>query len=275
MNHYFDSLTEIFDDNFRFHSGKLPLASWNSVIGAVCFYLIAIYCLKKWMEDRNRFDLKWVVLIHNSILSILSLTMMLGMLYEVANRFISDHYQIKCLLCDPDKKLAIGRQIGWFYIFFLSKYYEFFDTIIICLKKRPIIFLHVYHHCITLVLVFVMLENEVAVQWIAMTANCLVHVPMYFYYAISSIGFDAWWKKYITMLQITQFVADLTANSIGFLYYFQGYQCSGSLSSWIFGQTILVSFLILFILFFKSNYKKPITRSIPAGGDTSSIKKQL
>jgi len=271
------SLTEIFNDNFRFSSGKLPLATWNSVIGVVCFYLITIYCLKKWMEDRKRFDLKWVVLIHNSILSILSLTMMIGMLYEVANRFISDNYQIKCLLCDPDKKLAIGKQIGWFYIFFLSKYYELFDTVIICLKKRPIIFLHVYHHCITIVLVFVMLENEVAVQWIAMTANCLVHVPMYFYYAISSIGFDAWWKKYITMLQITQFIADLTANSIGFLYYFQGYQCSGSLSSWIFGQTILFSFLILFIFFFKSNYKKPITTSIPAGGDTSlsAIKKQL
>jgi len=156
---------------------------------------------------------------------------------------------------------------------------NFFDTIIICLRKRPIIFLHVYHHCVTLVLVFVMMKNEVAVQWIAMIANCMVHVPMYYYYAISSMGYDVWWKKYITMFQIIQFVVDLIANFFGFFYYFQGYECSGPLSSWIFGQSILFSFLVLFIFFFRETYKKKpsATTTIPAGGDSLSAnrKKQL
>jgi len=224
------------------------------------------------METRQKFEIKWVVIAHNFFLCGLSLTMMVGLLYEIGRKFVSNNYNVTCLFCDPESKLATGRQINWMYIFFLSKFYEFFDTVIICLKKRPIIFLHVYHHCITLVLVFVMLSSEVAVQWIAMTANCMVHVPMYYYYAISSLGYDAWWKKYITMFQIVQFVVDLSANSIGFLYHFQGYQCSGPISSWIFGQSILVSFLILFIIFFRDNYKKKSPG--PAGGDAGPNKKR-
>jgi fatty acid elongase 3 len=264
------NLTEIFGPNFRFQVGILPLSDWSSVIGGVSLYLFTIFGLKKWMEDKKKFDLKWVVIVHNFFLSALSLTMMIGMLYEILNKFITSNYDVKCLLCDPNQQLTTGKQIGWFYIFFLSKYYEFLDTIIICLKKRPIIFLHVYHHCITLVLVFVMLSNEVAVQWIAMTANCLVHVPMYYYYAMSSLGYEIWWKKYITMLQIIQFVIDITANSIGFVYHLTGSNCSGSLSSWVFGQSILLSFLVLFIAFFKENYKKKPTSTATTNGEVQS-----
>lgn len=34
------------------------------------------------------------------------------------------------------------------YIFYLSKYYEFVDTFILVLRKKPVIFLHVYHHAV-------------------------------------------------------------------------------------------------------------------------------
>ena len=34
------------------------------------------------------------------------------------------------------------------FIFYLSKYYEFLDTILLVLKKKPLDFLHCYHHAI-------------------------------------------------------------------------------------------------------------------------------
>jgi len=253
----FPQLTKIFNSDFRFKSGELPLADWNYVLGGISLYLVSIYLLKRWMEDKKKWDLNFVVPAHNFFLSALSLVMMIGMLFEVYKKWESTNYSHMTILCDPDKDLAVGKQIGWFYIFFLSKYYEFVDTIIICLKKRPIIFLHVYHHCITLVLVYVMMTNEVGVQWIPMAANCLVHVPMYYYYAMSSMGYNIWWKKYITKLQIIQFVMDLSSNTVGFYYQLTGKGCSGSLQSWIFGEAVLISFLVLFISFYESNYKKP------------------
>jgi len=262
-------ILDIFASHFRFAPDTFPLGNWPSVFIAIAIYLVTIFGLKRWMEDKKRYELTMVVALHNFFLSALSLTMLLGMLFEVLKIIVTNNASPETMLCDPHRKLAVGPQVGWFYIFFLSKFYELVDTVIICLKKRPIIFLHVYHHCITLALVYVMMSNEVAVQWISMTANCLVHIPMYYYYGLSALGYDVWWKKYITKLQIAQFIVTISANTIGFVYHFKGYDCSGSVQSWLFGQAILLSFLVLFILFYKSTYRKPAA----SGGDAAPQKK--
>jgi len=142
------------------------------------------------------------------------------------------------------------------YIFYLSKYYELFDTIIIILKKRPLIFLHVYHHIITMVLVYVMMDMECPVRWLPMVANCAVHVPMYYYFGVSVLGVNVWWKKYITLMQISQFIADLVGNSIAFYYYYSGYNCASTPSSVLFGQAVILSFLVLFINFYRHTYNE-------------------
>jgi len=264
---------------FRYMPGKLPLANLESVLGGITLYFVVVFGIQYFMKDRKKFELNSIVPIHNFFLSALSLIMMLGMaipLTQLLIETISSQSPTKLpltelYLCDPEARLARGPQAFWFYIFFLSKYYEFFDTVIIVLKKRPVIFLHVYHHCITVLLVFVMLENEVAVQWLASTANCSVHIPMYYYYAMSSLGKNVWWKKYITKMQIFQFVVDISANCIGFYYHLIGGKtCSGALPAWVFGQAVLISFLILFLFFYRSTYKKPSTpqnQPTPAGGE--------
>jgi len=188
----------------------------------------------------------------------------IGITWEVLKAFVSAisapgasfYSTTEAMLCDSERKFTLGVPVFWYYIFFLSKFYELFDTVIIALKKNSIIFLHVYHHCITVVLVYVMMANHVAVSWVAMSANSMVHVPMYFYYGISALGMNAWWKKYITLLQIIQFVADLLANFVGFAYHYTGHNCSGPLWAWWFGQGILFSFLLLFLQFYASSYKR-------------------
>eukprot|EP01115_Flamella_aegyptia_P004240 TRINITY_DN18574_c0_g1_i1.p1 TRINITY_DN18574_c0_g1~~TRINITY_DN18574_c0_g1_i1.p1 ORF type:complete len:257 (+),score=41.46 TRINITY_DN18574_c0_g1_i1:28-798(+) len=245
-------------ENYRFTRGLFPLSDYTSLILAVIGYLVVVGWLKEYMKQRKKFELKWIVFAHNLFLCVASLVMLLGVVYEMffimkeANSF-SD--LANTLLCDPNRRIAIGGQVVWFQLFYYSKYYEFLDTVIILLKQRPLIFLHVYHHFITAVLTFVMLDNEVPVQWIAITANASVHVPMYFYYAMSVIGYSPWWKKYMTVFQIIQFIVDISANSVGFYYHYTtNYSCSGSIESWWFGQAVLVSFLLLFINFYSKTY---------------------
>jgi hypothetical protein len=54
----------------------------------------------------------------------------------------------KSIICQNDNAPPRGRLYYWAYIFYISKYYEFADTIFLALKKKPLEFLHCYHHAI-------------------------------------------------------------------------------------------------------------------------------
>lgn len=95
-------------------------------------------------------------------------------------------------------------------------------------------------------------------QWLCSVANTIVHTIMYYYYACGAINVDVWWKKYVTSVQITQFVVDLVGNLSWAYYTLNGTQCSGSWFGFWFGMLTLFSFLVLFIqLYMKSYGKKP------------------
>jgi len=89
---------------------------------------------------------------------------------------------------------------------------------------------------------------------------------MYWYYFQAARGIRIWWKKYITVMQITQFVIDL-----GFVY-FASYtyftytyfpwmpnagKCAGEEFAAFAGMIILSSYLVLFLGFYAATYKKP------------------
>ena len=133
----------------------------------------------------------------------------------------------------------------------------------------------------TMALCYVELEGHATIQWIPVVINLFVHVIMYYYYALSSVSSKPiWWKKYLTTLQITQFVIDMFAVYFGlwivasttsdslFVYvrsfsaldrfwYVSPDECYATPTAAYFGCFILTSYLVLFIQFFYKTYKKP------------------
>jgi hypothetical protein len=106
---------------------------------------------------------------------------------------------------------------------FITRYYEFVDTILIVLKKKQsqLSFLHVYHHCVTVWLSWSWLESNLTLHWYNIylrkshnltnathrwgaSFNSLVHVVMYTYYLYSALGHNLWWKKYLTAFQLVK-----------------------------------------------------------------------
>ncbi len=66
-------------------------------------------------------------------------------------------------------------------------------------------------HVSTLVLCWTQLVDDTAAQWVPIGLNLGVHVLMYCYYALATIGQTVWWKRHLTTAQIVQFAVDVPA----------------------------------------------------------------
>lgn len=114
------------------------------------------------------------------------------------------------------------------------------------------------------------------------TLNLTVHVLMYYYYFRTASGAKIWWKRYLTTMQIIQFVIDLfIIYSCTYTFYANKYYpalpnfgtCSGGEGAAWFGCAILTSYLFLFINFYRMTYKKKAAAASSASSSTLAAKK--
>jgi len=246
--------------NFRFVPGRTPLADWDVALGASVFYVILVYGLRQLLKDSPRFESKLLSLVHNAAMFLISLACFLGLSYGIYLAYISVPDGPEVLFCDhANVQSQVGVLRFWLYIFWLSKIYEFLDTVIIVLRKGNLIFLHVYHHWITNILCFWTLYYELPDGWTACVLNAFVHIPMYLYYLLSILGFkDIWFKRYITQIQITQFVSVISMHSYSFYMHYEVKHNCHSFDVWwknAFGMAVIVSYLLLFLKFYADSYR--------------------
>ncbi|KAI9905915.1 hypothetical protein PsorP6_013574 [Peronosclerospora sorghi] len=111
------------------------------------------------------------------------------------------------------------------YLFYLSKMLDLCDTVFIILGKKwkQLSILHVYHHLTVLFVYYVTFRAaQDGDSYVTIVLNGFVHTIMYTYYFVSAHTRDIWWKKYLTRIQLIQFVA---MNVQGYLTYSR--QCRG------------------------------------------------
>ncbi|KAF0759124.1 hypothetical protein DYB37_006186 [Aphanomyces astaci] len=95
------------------------------------------------------------------------------------------------------------------WLFYISKILDFADTFFIIAGKKwkQLSFLHVYHH-LTIFSIYwlnfrALYDGDV---YLTIILNGFIHTIMYTYYFVSSHTKTIWWKKYLTTLQLIQFV---------------------------------------------------------------------
>ncbi|CAG7919299.1 unnamed protein product [Penicillium olsonii] len=254
---------------FNFAEGVTPLSTLKETTMMLVTYYVIIFGGREVMKKLPAFKLNTLFMIHNLVLTLVSGILLVLFIEQLLPTIV--RHGVFYAICDHSG--------GWtqpliilYYLNYLNKYVEFIDTIFLVLKKKPLTFLHTYHHGATALLCYTQLIGVTAVQWVPITINLLVHVVMYWYYFQSARGVRIWWKKYITMLQILQFVID-----VGFIY-FASYtyftsayfpwmpnmgKCAGEEFAAMAGIGIISSYLVLFISFYIATYNKAVKSGRP------------
>ncbi|PGH04998.1 hypothetical protein AJ80_08425 [Polytolypa hystricis UAMH7299] len=256
-------------DDFQFVQGQTPLSTFQATAAALISYYAIVFGGRELMKNRPAFKLKGAFIVHNLYLTIIS-GALLALFIEQLLPTLWRH-GVFFAICNHDGGWTKPLVVLYF-LNYITKYIELLDTVFLVLKKKPLTFLHTYHHGATALLCYTQLIGLTAVSWVPITLNLTVHVVMYWYYFQSARGIRIWWKEWVTRLQIVQFVIDL-----GFVY-FASYtyftstyftwmpnagQCAGEEFAAFSGLIILSSYLLLFISFYFATYKKTVKTGRP------------
>ncbi|EJU02010.1 GNS1/SUR4 membrane protein [Dacryopinax primogenitus] len=240
--------------------GESPISTWPVVTGWLVGYLGVIFGIREIMKPYKPLKLNGLFQIHNLFLVTVSALVLVLMLEEILPHWYKHGFF--SAICNTT---AWTPRMEFYYIVnYYIKYVELIDTVFLVLKKKPLAFLHVFHHAATALLCFTQLEGRTSVSWVVISINLAVHVLMYYYYYATAGGAKIWWKKYLTTFQIVQFVIDL------FVVYFATYSyfaatrwdapslgtCAGTEGAALFGCGLLTSYLFLFISFYINTYTK-------------------
>jgi len=254
-----------FVSKFEFEEGKTPFARTEVAVSASFIYIGVIFFLRQYMQDKQPMRLKTFAMVHNTNMLVISCVCFVGLCYGIVEKWLKGG--MECLLCDASgKETGNGPLYFWLYLFWLSKMYEFLDTVLIVLKKGNLVFLHVYHHWITSMLCFWCLYYRLPSQWVGCLLNALVHIPMYAYYLMVTLDMrGAWWKVYLTQMQITQFCLVIVVQSTSAVWHYKWSGNCVSFETWYkngLAGLVIVSYLLLFCQFYIYTYRNPPAKEV-------------
>ncbi|KAI9924236.1 hypothetical protein MW887_007186 [Aspergillus wentii] len=110
--------------------------------------------------------------------------------------------------------------IGW--VFYISKFYEVLDTMIILARGKKSSTLQTYHHAGVIICGWATMKYKSPASLVGIVLNSAVHTLMYSYFTIHSLGVSVPMsiKRSLTTIQIAQF---LTGFVWGYSYLFVKY----------------------------------------------------
>ena len=172
-----------------------PFAMSIATIG----YFSMIGVLTGYMKGRVPYKLKVPMLIYNNAQILLNMYMVYGLSAVVSYPNI---YGIN---------IPYTSNLRYFvYIHYLSKYFDYFDTLFIITRgkeKQQLSYLHVYHHStIGIIWGFLLYRGHGnGTAAFGCFINSVIHLVMYSHYLCTSLGYNNPFKKYITRAQLLQF----------------------------------------------------------------------
>lgn len=209
----------------------------------------------------------------NYFLCVLSLLMLVANVRSASNIVANNGGARVSLLCDGDSMWLHTPEKGvdmfWQLMFLWSKFAELFDTVLLVVRGRNVIFLHWYHHITVLLYCWFTTTTE-SPAIIFASMNAFVHSIMYYYYARMAQGVRPAFGRILTSIQLSQMVVG-SGCAFCFIYLnsVDPEACPGStkmaadnglLRDRMAAATVIMygSYMVLFLRFFITKYLTPV-----------------
>lgn len=137
---------------------------------AVILYLTSIYAGQNYMKSRKPFNLKWPLFAWNFGLALFSYICVLRGLVEVGLFVSKEGFLASMCTARTDNLSGF-----WVFLFLMSKFAELGDTFFLVARKRPVMFLHWYHHVTVLLFTWHAFQHDSATGRYFILMNVIVH----------------------------------------------------------------------------------------------------
>lgn len=261
LYHIFPGVSDFYT-TFEKNFDPLPVLDFmvknNYVIPVVSVlaYVLFIFFGTMLMKDKKPFDLKLPLAAWNLFLSLFSFYGAVRTVPHMVHRVATLSFEQT--VCEHVYSAYGCGAVGFAVVLFIwSKIPELVDTVFIVLRKKPLIFLHWYHHVTVLLFCWNAYVTSSAAGLYFVAMNYTVHAVMYFYYYLMAIrAVPKWFPSWIiTLMQITQMIVGTVVVGASFYYYFKGGAiyppgtCNNQPSNLAAGGIIYASYLYLFVEF--------------------------
>ena len=119
---------------FKWKTGTTPFSDLETIRTAWILYFLTILFLRRFMLDREPLKIKMLTACHNLVLLIGSILMFVGGCIGCFHAYQQGGFE-NVFVMDTSKQTGI--MFYSLYVFYLSKFYELLDTVILVLKKVP------------------------------------------------------------------------------------------------------------------------------------------
>eukprot|EP01065_Artemidia_motanka_P004972 TRINITY_DN12363_c0_g1_i1.p1 TRINITY_DN12363_c0_g1~~TRINITY_DN12363_c0_g1_i1.p1 ORF type:complete len:364 (+),score=111.90 TRINITY_DN12363_c0_g1_i1:103-1092(+) len=230
---------------------------WEVPIVAVALYVVMVFAGPKMMEGRKPFDLRGLLAAWNCLLSVFSTVGALRTVPHLAYNL--KEYGFRHTICaEPATFWGAGGTGLWVQLFIFSKIPELVDTFFIVVHKKPLTFLHWYHHITVLLYCWHSYATECGAGLWFCAMNYTVHAVMYAYFSAATLRMvPAWFPaSVITAAQIAQMFVGMAvcASSMYFVAWDTSSPCNNDRMNLVAGGLMYVSYLYLFVAFAVDRY---------------------
>lgn len=232
---------------------SLTRVYWIWSIIAAGLYLALIVIGQWYMRGKKAYNLKGPLAVWNLALAIFSFIGTIRLVPHVIYGLSVNHHSY--FFCRAASAAYGYASSGlWVNLFVWSKYVELIDTLFLVLRKKPVSFLHWFHHATVLMYCWHASQFEMPTGIFFATMNYIVHSIMYFYYFLAAVMTPPRWSKFVTVLQIVQMFAGMFITAYHYYLLNIVQNCDGSYQNIAAAFVMYTAYMILFVQFFVGRY---------------------